>query len=259
MAGSLTNLLSPQAVIGDMVRVCRERGGALLAILTGVAAATVLGKVAEAALGASGDESLEFAGQLLSLLVAVAAYGLGNGATSFLSVATLAQTDCSIGATVRAVGKNAVGVVVTQATVTAASFAGCFLCGVPGVFFAVMFWLAATVAVVEGRGPFQAMRRSARLTLGHRRQLFVIGVLYAVAVVAIWIVMGTAVWLVIWAMFGETTSSLVATVAYVAIALIVQLGLSAIGMIGWLIGSVAFHRLQEAAGELRPDYTGVFE
>src|SRR5690606_382269 len=64
------------------------------------------------------------------------------------------------------------------------SFAVVLACVVPAVVLACVLFVSIPAAVVEERGPLEAMQRSADLTRGHRLTLFAVGlplVLLAVA------------------------------------------------------------------------------
>lgn len=60
-------------------------------------------------------------------------------------------------------------------------FAGTLFCIVPGVYLALIWYIAVPVLMLEGSGPVQALTRSAALMNGHRLRVFVIGfVLFAI-------------------------------------------------------------------------------
>lgn len=53
---------------------------------------------------------------------------------------------------------------------------GIILLVIPGIIFALMFWFGGYIVVDQGRSPIEAMKESARITKGHKWELFLLGV-----------------------------------------------------------------------------------
>ena len=62
---------------------------------------------------------------------------------------------------------------------------GFLLLVVPGVIFSLMYAVVVPVAVAEGRGPFESLRRSAKLTDGYKGQIFLTQFLWGVIIIVI--------------------------------------------------------------------------
>lgn len=76
------------------------------------------------------------------------------------------------------VKKQLPGVIGLSLVVGIAAGAACMFLVVPGVYLFVMWALAVPAKVVENKGTFEAMSRSADLTQGRRWRIFVIGCLF---------------------------------------------------------------------------------
>ena len=62
---------------------------------------------------------------------------------------------------------------------------GYLLLIVPGVIFSLMYAVAVPVAVVENLGPFESLKRSARLTEGHRGLIFLTYFLWGLLIIVL--------------------------------------------------------------------------
>ena len=58
-------------------------------------------------------------------------------------------------------------------------FAGSLACFVPGIIASLFLYVAVPAAVIEGRGPVDALQRSAELTEGHKLNIFLMWLLIA--------------------------------------------------------------------------------
>ena len=67
---------------------------------------------------------------------------------------------------------------------------GFLLLVIPGIILALRWAVAVPACVVENKGPFESMRRSAELTKGHRWKIFGIWVLLTIAAIVILIIAG---------------------------------------------------------------------
>jgi hypothetical protein len=101
---------------------------------------------------------------------------------------------------------------------------------VPGVFLALMYWVAVPVAVVEKPGVFAALTRSAQLTKGERGNIFLIQLVLQAIGLGIGIVVGIAL-----ASADEATS------AWVMLAVTIVLG-----SLGATMNAVGYHDLRVA-------------
>ena len=86
---------------------------------------------------------------------------------------------------------------------TVVTTAGYLLLIIPGVIFSLMYAVAVPVAVAERRGPFESLKRSARLTEGYRGLIFLTHFLWGILIIALSMV-------VTWSfVFGEAEDGLV--------------------------------------------------
>jgi hypothetical protein len=89
---------------------------------------------------------------------------------------------------------------------------------IPGIMLAVRWSVALPACVVENKGPFESMRRSADLTIGHRWKIFGIFVLLLVGVIVAAIIVAAIVGVIV-AVGGIVGIVLAAVIGFVAMAI----------------------------------------
>jgi hypothetical protein len=95
---------------------------------------------------------------------------------------------------------------------------GLILLIIPGIMLAVRWSVALPACVVENKGPFESMRRSADLTRGHRWKIFGIFVLLLIGVIVAGIIVAAIVGVIV-AVGGIVGIVLAAVIGFVAMAI----------------------------------------
>lgn len=109
--------------------------------------------------------------------------------------------------------------------------AGFVLLIIPGIIFALMFYVSVPACVVERLGPIQSMKRSAALTKGHRWK--VLGILLVVGLLS---AIGAAVVAAVLGVVGGATVALIGRFLWQAI----------MGAFGAVVAAVIYHDLRAA-------------
>ncbi len=132
-------------------------------------------------LGVTGSVAVVVAWYLSVALVWILTYFLLSAVLMYGTIGELRGNRASIGQSIRWVLGLLFPIIGVAIVATLGVFAGMLLFVVPGFILLAMWWVAVPAAVVERTGVVESLRRSARLTSGHRWRLFGIFILIGVA------------------------------------------------------------------------------
>ena len=116
---------------------------------------------------------------LVSTLIVTLAATLMQAAYVHLVFHTLREAQSSLLDILTQAGRTIHYAIFTSIVASLIIGLGLLLLIVPGIIFAVMFWLAVPVSVIERKSPIAALKRSAQLAQGHKWKILGILTLFA--------------------------------------------------------------------------------
>jgi uncharacterized membrane protein len=195
--------------VGDLLRTTAQTIGANFVSFLAIAAICLspamlvslvmlmnmdVGAMMEAAAAGEGSEGIVGMEQALTnagvgLLEMLLTF-IAQAAVMFTTVEHLAGRHASTGAALHKALMRIVPVVLTSILTALVIGFGLILCIVPGILFALMFYVAVPVSVAENCSALEAMKRSETLTSGHKGTLFLVSLILLGVFMAIGCVVG---------------------------------------------------------------------
>jgi len=124
-------------------------------------------------------------GGVIVVVLSVVLSFVSQGAMLHTTIEHMAGRDPSIGASLRVALNKLLPILGASILVGLLVMLGMFLCLVPGIILAIMYYVAVPVVVAEGIHGTQAMRRSSELTQGNRWMIFATLIVFGVISIAL--------------------------------------------------------------------------
>jgi len=121
----------------------------------------------------------------LTILVLTVTYAIAQAGMTFTTVEHMAGRTANALSALTAASRSIVSLLVASFLVGFVTMIGSLMCIVPGVFAVLFFCLTAPAILVERLGPIAGMQRSIELTEGHKLNIFLIFLVFFVAVMVL--------------------------------------------------------------------------